>query len=387
MHYEGSGPPKIMLISNCTWNVHNFWMELIEQLQEVGCEVLVVAAPDAFAPFVTQNPLLRFVPLRYLHPTSMNPWYDVLLMRELYRIIKQEAPSAILTFTIKPNLYGSILAKRFKIQVIPTVTGLGYTFINRSWLNGIVRSLYRLAFKGLPKVIMQNPSDLALLKKHRILQDRQGLILAGAGVDTLYYSATPMPSPERFVFLYLGRILVDKGIRELAEAAQRIRKDYPQVEFWIAGMCPENHPSEIDKYEFQRWVDQGVFKFWGWQNDVRFLIEQSQVIVLPSYREGLSSTLLEAMAMARPLVVTDVPGCRETVKMGHNGWLAKVRDAADLERCLRDAINTSPEKLQQTGQNSRERVVEEFSIDRVNQAYLALLTKAVLAKELSLIEP
>lgn len=387
MHYEGSGPPKIMLISNCTWNVHNFWMELIEQLQGAGCEVLVVAGPDAFASFVTQNPLLRFVPLRHLHPTSMNPWHDVLLMRELYRIIKQETPSAILTFTIKPNLYGGILAKRFSIQVIPTVTGLGYTFINRSWMNGIVRSLYRLAFKGLSKVIVQNPSDLALLKKHRILQGRQGMILAGAGVDTLYYSATPMPSPERFVFLYLGRILVDKGIRELAEAAQRIRKDNPHAEFWIAGMCPENHPSEIDKYEFQHWVGQGVFKFWGWQNDVRFLIEQSQVIVLPSYREGLSSTLLEAMAMARPLVVTDVPGCRETVKMGHNGWLAKARDATDLERCLRDAIHTSPEKLQQMGHNSRERVVEEFSIDRVNKAYLALLTKAVLAKELSLIEP
>lgn len=385
MHYEGSGLPKIMLISNCTWNVHNFWMELIEQLQETGYQVLVVAAPDSFVPLVTQNLQLRFIPLRYLHPTSMNPWYDVLVMRELYCIIKQEMPSAILTFTIKPNLYGSFLSKLFNIQAVPTVTGLGYTFINRSWINGIVRSLYKLTFKDLPKVILQNPSDLTLLKNHNILRDRQGMILAGAGVDTLYYSAIPMPSGERFIFLYLGRILVDKGIRELAESAQRIRKDHPQAEFWIAGMRPENHPSEIDEFDFQRWIDQGIFKFWGWQNDVRFLIEQAQVIVLPSYREGLSSTLLEAMSMARPLVVTDVPGCRETVKLGYNGWLAKARDAADLERCLREAIHTSPEKLQQMGLHSRKKAVEEFSIDRVNQAYLALLNKNALV-EVSLTE-
>ena len=212
------------------------------------------------------------------------------------------------------------------------------------------------------------------------------MILAGAGVNTVFYSATPMPISDRFVFLFLGRILSDKGIRELAEAAQRIRRTHPHVEFWLAGIQPENHPAEIDKYEFQRWIDQGIFKYWGWRTDVRSLIEQAQAIVLPSYREGLSSTLLEAMAMSRPLVVTDVPGCRETVQVGYNGWLAKVRDAQDLERCLLEAIHTPPEVLNQMGKNSREKAVQEFSIEQVNNAYLNLLAKITYAK-VSLIEP
>jgi glycosyltransferase involved in cell wall biosynthesis len=182
-----------------------------------------------------------------------------------------------------------------------------------------------------------------------------------------------MPNPDCFVFLFLGRILSDKGIRELAEAATNIRQNYPQVEFWVAGIQPENHPAEIDKHEFQRWIDQGVFKYYGWHLDVRSLIEQAQAIVLPSYREGLSSTLLEAMAMSRPLVVTDVPGCRETVQVGYNGWLAKVKDVQDLERCLLEVIHTPPEILNQMGKNSREKAIKEFSIEQVNNAYLSLL--------------
>lgn len=386
MRFEETGSPKIMLVSNCTWNIHNFWMELIDHLHLTGYEVLVVAAPDQFTPFVTQNLNLRFIPLKYLHPTSMNPWYDVLLLGELYQIMKRENPAAILTFTIKPNIYGSFLAKRLKVKVIPTITGLGYTFVNKRWLNNIVRRLYTLAFQALPQVILQNRSDLSLLKKYKILKENQGVILAGAGVNTSFYRAAPMPASNRFVFLFLGRILSDKGIRELAEAAQNVRHIHPQVEFWIAGIQPENHPAEIDKVEFQRWIDQGIFKYWGWSTDVRTLIEQAQVIVLPSYREGLSSALLEAMSMARPLIVTNVPGCRETVQVGYNGWLAKVKDAHDLERCLLEAIQTRPEVLNQMGKNSREKAVQEFNIEQVNRAYLDLLAKITFAK-VSLIEP
>lgn len=361
-------------------------MELIDQLYLAGYEVLVVAAPDQFTPFVTQNINLRFIPLKNLHPTSVNPWYDVLLLGELYRIMKWENPAAILTFTIKPNIYGGFLAKRLKIKVIPTVTGLGYTFINKSGLNQVVRSLYRLAFKEVPQVILQNRSDLLLFKKYKILKDPQGMLLAGAGVNTSFYSAAPMPAFNRFVFLFLGRILSDKGIRELAEAAHYVRRTHPQVEFWIAGIQPENHPAEIDKVEFQRWIDLGIFKYWGWRTDVRSLIEQAHVVVLPSYREGLSSTLLEAMSMSRPLIVTDVPGCRETVQVGYNGWLAKVKDAHDLERCLLEAIQTPPEVLNQMGKNSREKAVQEFNIEQVNNAYLNLLAKITFAK-VSLIAP
>lgn len=386
MRFEETGSPKIMLISNSTWNVHNFWMELIDQLHLAGYEVLVVAAPDQFKSSVIQNPNLRFIPLKYLHPTSMNPWYDVLLLSELYLIMKRENPAAILTFTIKPNIYGSFLAKWLNIKVIPTVTGLGYTFVNKRWLNSIVRRMYAAAFQSLPQVILQNRSDLSLLKKYKILRENQGMILPGAGVNTVFYSSTPMPASNPFVFLFLGRILSDKGIRELAEAAQRIRRTYSQVEFWIAGIQPENHPAEIDKYEFQHWIEQGIFKYLDWHTDVRSLIEQAQAIVLPSYREGLSSTLLEAMAMSRPLVVTDVPGCRETVEVGFNGWLAKVKDVQDLERCLREAIQTPPDVLNQMGKNSRKKAVQEFSIEQVNNAYLDLLAKNTFAK-VSLIEP
>lgn len=386
MRFEETGSPKVMLISNCTWNIHNFWMELIDQLHLAGYEVLVVAAPDQFTPFVTQNPNLRFIPLKYLHPTSMNPWYDLRLLGELYQILKRETPAAILTFTIKPNIYGSILAKRLKLNVFPTVTGLGYTFVNKRWLNKIARWMYKLAFNALPKIILQNRSDLSLLKNYNILKENQGMILPGAGVNTVFYSAAPMPAPGRFIFLFLGRILSDKGIRELAEAAQNIQRTHPHIEFWVAGIQPENHPAEINQYEFQGWIEQGIFKYYGWRTDVRFLIEQAQAIVLPSYREGLSSTLLEAMAMSRPLVVTDVPGCRETVQVGYNGWLAKVRDAQDLERCLLEAIHTPLEVLNQMGRNSREKAVQEFSIEEVNNAYLNLLAKINFTK-VSLIEP
>ena len=365
--------PKVVLIANSAWNVYNFRMNLIESLKEQGYSIVVFAPEDEYSPAIRDSGLCKLVPLQNLKPTHTNPIQDFLLLRELYVLLKKEKPDAVFTFTLKPNIFGSIVAKWLSILVIPTVTGLGYSFLHKSWLNWVVRRLYHFAFKGLDKVVFHNQSDYAVLKDFNILHHGQGIVVGGSGVDTEYFQPSPVPNQRPFVFLFLGRLLYDKGLMELVAAASRLHKDMQGVQFWVAGAHQAEHPAAIPPETFQHWVDEGVIQYFGQVEDVRPLIAKANVVVLPSYREGMPRAILEAMAMGRPVIATDVPGCRDAIRPGWNGWLAESRNVRHLEECLRKAMLEDDAILQKMGKNGRERAIDLFDLQQVKNQYLSIL--------------
>lgn len=364
---------KIILITNSAWNVYNFRMKLIEYLANAGYEVLVLAPQDKYSAAIQKSEFCRLHHLKYLAPVGANPYKDLRFLYELYTILRREKPTTILSFTIKPNIMGSIVANLLQVPIIPTVTGLGYSFLHKSWLNWLVKSLYKLAFRAVEKVAFHNQSDYELLKSLKILQPGQGVVVGGSGVDTDHFSTTYLPRKQPFVFLFLGRMLYDKGLVELATAAARIRKNNPGVQFWIAGNHQAEHPDAIDKNLLQLWIKKGTFKYFGQVEDVRPLISKAHVVVLPSYREGMPRSVLEAMSMGRPVIVTDVPGCRDAVQPGFNGWLVEPRNVAQLESSLRQAMQQNFSLLQQMGLNGRELTHSRFDLHIVIDQYLNLL--------------
>jgi glycosyltransferase involved in cell wall biosynthesis len=296
-------------------------------------------------------------------------------MLELFRLMRSLKPDAMLAYTVKPVVYGLLAArlagvpKRFAL-----ITGLGYAFqgadsvsTSRHWLRLLVQKLYKLALRGAHKTFFQNPDDEILFRDLNLLPESAATVIVnGSGVDLEEF--TPTVLPEAISFLLIARLLGDKGIREYVEAAGRIKASFPLVKFNLVGWIDDN-PDSISPDELDLWIDQGLITYWGRLADVRPAIEASSVYVLPSYREGTPRTVLEAMAMGRPIITTDAPGCRETVVDGVNGYLVRVKDSESLGHAMMRFIH-DPDKTITMGQASRTLAKEKFDVHAVNKKML-----------------
>jgi glycosyltransferase involved in cell wall biosynthesis len=313
-----------MVVGGLARSLVNFRGPLLKNFKSRGHEI-VACAPDADS---KTRKDLSDMGVRYLHvPISragLSPVDDFKTLVGLRRIIKQEKPDKILVYTAKPVIY-SHLAARFAgdAQVYGMITGLGYAFGNsfckQRLVGAAARILYRTALKSSSGIFFQNPDDLVLFRKKKILPGNIPVTLInGSGVDLDYYE--PQTLPDEPVFLLISRLLADKGIREYYMAARNIKKKYPQARFLLAGYLDSN-PMCISKAELEHWQTEGAIEYLGRLDDVRPAIAKSKVYVLPSYREGTPRTVLEAMAMGRPVVTTDAPGCRETVEKDNAGML------------------------------------------------------------------
>lgn len=363
---------KITLTANTAWNLHHFRRPLIRRLVAEGHEVLLLAAADRYADDLKGLAGVRFRPLRHLRPQSKNPWREWLLLLELYRIYRRERPDLTLHFTIKPNLYGSLAAGRLGIPNIATVTGLGYTFINDTPGHRFVRQLYRRAFRRADRIVFQNPDDYRLLTESGLAAAERSVLIPGSGVDTDYFQPREKPEPaDNFVFLFIGRLLIDKGIREFVDAARRLHQ--PGLAFWVLGERPEDHPNRVPEAEWRASVDSGVIHWLGYEEDVRPVLARADALALPSYREGLPRAVLEAMAMAKPIITTDTAGCRETVEVGKNGFLVPIRSEEALAEAMERLWRMDDELRMEMGRYSRRKVVKEFSEAVVLNGYSRLL--------------
>jgi len=344
---------------------------LIRALKDAGYEPVVIAPQDHAAEARMQALGVERIPVR-IDRSGANPWADLRLLARYRALLRQLRPAAYLGYTIKPNIYGSLAAASLGIPALPNVSGLGTAFIRGGALQSLVTALYRVGFARAPVVFFQNDEDRQLFVARRIVRGDQARVLAGSGVD-LERFAPASPPPDPLTFLLIARLLRDKGVVEFADAARSLRAELPNARFQLLGPIDEGNRTAISRAELDSWVRDGVIEHLGTTDDVRPSIAAASAVVLPSYREGLPRSLLEAGAMARPLIATDVPGCRDVVEDGVNGYLCRARDARSLAQAMRRFADLPPAERLAMGDAGRRKVQERFSEEFVVRAYLDVL--------------
>ncbi len=306
-----------------------------------------------------------------LERTGTSPLADLRALWALLRLMGHVRPHAVLAYTIKPVIYGSLAAwltgvpRRFAL-----ITGLGYSFQQQGRggrLQALVQRLYALALRRVDCVFFQNPDDEALFRQRRLVQPcGRTCVVNGSGVDMAQFAVVPQSSAP--CFLLIARLLGDKGVREYAQAAQRVRAQHPDVRCLLVGWIDTN-PDAIAQHELDAWVANGTLEFLGRLSDVRPAIAECSVYVLPSYREGTPRTVLEAMAMGRAVITTDAPGCRETVVDGDNGFLVPVQSVDALEQAMLRFLD-DPALAGRMGRRSRQVAEEKYDVHKVNAVML-----------------
>ena len=360
-----------LIISSFLPSALNFRGKFLEAIYQQGYEIHIIA-PDLTSFFTEHKKLLNlgyFVHEVSMQRTGTNPVADLKTLRCMYTLIKKIKPDYVLSYTIKPVIYGTLAAWLAKVPNRYTlITGLGYAFQNvetqtkRSVFQKLVHGLYRQALSRSHKAFFQNPDDLKLFQDLKLLNAQiPTVVVNGSGVNVADFNVLPLPvtvdQKVKISFLLIARLLVDKGIREYAEAAKIIKHKYPYVEFNLVGWIDEN-PSAIGQSELDQWIARKL-------SDVRPAIAESSVYVLPSYREGTPRTVLEAMAMGRAIITTDAPGCRETVTDGDNGFLVEVKSVENLVKAMEKLI-VQPELIAQMGRRSREIALHKYDVHQVN---------------------
>lgn len=368
---------KFLMISSYLPSVLNFRGKLLEAIHAQGLEIHVLAPdlqdyPDELNQLQQLGYQVHTVPMQR---TGTNPIQDLKTLKAMYQLIRQIQPDYVLSYTIKPVIYGTLAASLAKVpHRFALITGLGYAFQNaesgkRSIFQKMVHGLYAQALKHAHKVFFQNPDDLKLFQSMQLVSPQKPTVVVnGSGVNVQDFAVLDLPKNEqgqvKASFLLIARLLGDKGVREYAEAARIIKVEHPEVEFHLVGWVDEN-PAAIAQAELDTWVAEKVVNYWGKLSDVRPAIAASSVYVLPSYREGTPRTVLEAMAMGRAIITTDAPGCRETVIHGQNGYLVPVKSVEELVQAMQTFID-DPQLMVQMGQRSREIALEKYDVNQVN---------------------
>ncbi len=343
--------------------------------QAKGAEV-IAAGPDSdekwFIDFREKGIEYRNIPVSR---NGLNIIADIKTFRALRKLIKENRPDKIFTYQAKTIVYGTLAAKSVGCaEVYPLVAGLGSIFRGQGIKNKIIRTIlslqYKLAFKYSTKVIFQNNDDKSEFVRLGLLGEEKACLVNGSGVNTSKF--TPTAFPERKAILYIGRLIVDKGIGEYLALAKRLHDNRNDIRCLLVGPYDTN-PSAITVEELKPYIDNGIIEYFGEQKDIRPYMEQCTVYVLPSYHEGTPKTVLEAMSMGRPVVTTDAPGCRETVVNGVNGYLVPVRNIDALEEAVLKIMD-NPELITSFGCKSREIAKSKFDVNKVNDSIMEIMS-------------
>lgn len=301
---------------------------------------------------------------------GMNPLEGLFLARRLKRIFSQVQPDVILSYTIKNNIFGALAARDLRIPFVPNVSGLGTAFLSGGLVERVAVGLYKRAFRTLPVVFFQNPDDRDLFLSRELVQTSQAHLLPGSGIDLQHFSLAPYwGSGDGTTFLMIARLLRDKGVQEYVDAARAVRAKYPHARFQILGAADSENRTAIDLETVLAWDAEGTIEYLGTTHDVRSVIDAAHCVVLPSYREGAPRTLIEAAAMGRPLIATDVPGCRSVVDDGQTGLLCEVRSGESLAKACTRFLGLSHEMRRDMGEAGRRKMEQEYDQALVVEAY------------------
>jgi len=365
-----------MILAGYAESLLNFRGPLLAAMAKGGSQV-IACAPENDAKIIKQLAKLGVgflsVPIKR---TGMNPIHDIRLLFFLYRTFRKEQPDILLSYTIKPFIYGFFASRLANVnECYSMITGLGFTFQRNKFknkcINFVVSGMYRLSLSKNKAIFFQNPDDKKLFIKSKLIgKDTDVILVNGSGVDLNYYPLTPAVTTD-VVFLLIARLIVEKGIEVYAEAARQLKKRYNNVSFRLVGWFDSN-PSTVQKDKVMGWHKQGAIEYLDAVDDVRPFIAACSVYVLPSYREGTPRTVLEAMSMGRPIITTDAPGCRETIIDGQNGFMIPVKDVTALAKAMERFI-VNPELIETMGQCSRKMAEQKYDVNKVN----AVIMKAM----------
>ncbi len=369
---------KTVLTSNTSWSIWNFRLGLMRALKNKGYKVIAIAPKDKYSEYISKE--FEYVELKNLDRKGKNPYKDVKLTSEYLKLYRQLKPDLVLNYTIKPNIYSSIACGILKIPCISVVTGLGYVYVNEGILKQITNFLYKAAFKFNKKVIFQNQSDKDIFVKYNVVSDDKAVVIYGSGVDTEKFNPNfcrENKKEDSLTFLMIGRLLWDKGVKEYIEAGRKLKEDHPQVKLLLLGAFDEGNPSAVPEDYIKKWCNEGVIEYLGVTDDVRPFICMSDCIVLPSYREGVPRTLLEALSMEKPIITTNAAGCRDVCVDGLNGFLVQPKNVESLYQAMKKMFNLSIEERNRMGKFGRETVLKNFSESVVIEKYLTIIKNII----------
>jgi glycosyltransferase involved in cell wall biosynthesis len=365
---------KVIIIGTLPSSLINFRGQFINELSRPGHDVVAMASGAS----LSEKANIESMQVRYIdynvERSGVNIIKDLKTFFELRRTFEKEKPDIIIAYTIKPIIWGGIAARVSGIKnFYGLVTGLGFVFqknsILKSILMKIVKVLYRTSLKQTKGIIFQNKDNMHVFIENKLVDSKLCSLVNGSGVDLTHFSKSELT--KEFSFLLIARLLGDKGIREYAKAAAFIKAKYPNTTFNLVGP-KDPSPDGISLAEVTAWHDKGDIKYHGGTEDVRPYIEKSNVFVLPSYHEGMPRTVLEAMAMGRPILTTNVPGCKETVVNGENGWLVEKANVEQLAEKMIWFIENQGE-WQRMGDISHQMAIEKFDVNKVNQELLKIM--------------
>lgn len=357
-----------MMTVNAAWNIWNFRQPLLRALLDEGHRVTVLAPRDETVEKLEAMGA-RFLSLG-MSAKGLNPLEGLRLHRAFAKAFRDAKPDIVFSYTIKNNLFGAMAARRCDVPFVPNVTGLGTAFLSGGLLQNVAETLYRRAFGRLQTIFFQNEDDSDLFLQRGLVRSDQVRLLPGSGIDLQKFSSTPYPNEtEETRFLLIARLLRDKGVFEFVEAARLLKAEGAKVRFQILGATDAANRTAISRQQVADWEAEGVIDYLGTAADVRPHIGNAHCVVLPSYREGAPRTLIEAAALARPLIATDVPGCRAVVGNRKTGFLCTVRDSASLAEACRRFLALPSVDREAMGVQGRAKMEAEFDSDIVVSAY------------------
>ena len=366
------GPAKrIALVSNSTWALYNFRLDVIRYLIKSNFEVMVVAPADEYAALLTEEGC-TYHPI-YFNNRSENPLRDINLFFQLRNLYRRQRPDFIFHYVIKPNIYGSLAAAAYSIRSVAVVTGLGYSFAKAGWLHYIVSRLYKRALRKTEEVWFLNNDDAKIFVREKIVRIEKMKVLPGEGVNTDFFAptvSTVASKPAAFTFLMSARLLKSKGVGVYADAARLLRHKNLDAHFALIGFFEKNHPDSVAEEELKKWQDEGLITYHGFAKDVRPYLIQADCFVFPSfYHEGIPRSLLEAASMELPIITSLNRGCKEVVLDGFNGWLCNLNDPFDVADKMEKMMQMPFAQRIQMGKQGRARVLEKFNIGLVIKEY------------------
>lgn len=349
---------KVLILANHYNTLRIFRRELIKKIAQLGNEVIISIPPSEQKEIDTLESYGSKVVITDMERRGMNPLKDISLLNRYKKLIKSVNPDKVITYTIKPNIYGSIACKSLKIPHYCNVTGLGSAFMaDGGLMRKLVSIMYKFSMNKAEKIFFENVGNRDVLVNSKIIKPEQAVVMAGAGVNVDEFDFSEYPNDDgKIHFLNVGRIMKEKGMDELFFAIKKIRKDYSNVTFDFIGWYEDNYREIVEKMQ-----SEGLIFFHGFQSDVTPFIKKASCIVHPSYHEGMSNTLLESCSMGRPIITSNIHGCLEAVDEGKNGYLCNVKDGEDLYQKIKMFIELPYEKKVEMGKYARDFVVKNFN--------------------------